>query len=309
LYVLAVEPVSELRVQADHRDLAAAALVLLAILLLFLRWSRLDRGALVGTGWLGEVLREVHAAVRRRLFAEAAAGATLTTVLLCLVSLAHLAVAHASPRSKLDVGRAETLAGGEPAAPPQEPASLTAVIGDRTTWAPHRLLFLLGALLFLWLLWTYWAPLGTGRYYWLRALPNLHRYQSVHEPVPTAVRQTCEALAYCTRRAVLYAIAPLSKQHSALDLWQNELLLSLNRTQRDAVGTGETFRQLRRLVLAIEAACDPKTPLLDPGRVRLAFGGSRWRLTAAVLALAVGVALAAICWRIAQQVIGRIPPF
>jgi hypothetical protein len=319
LYILAAEPVSDLRPHAaDHRDLAAAALVLVAMILLLLRWMRLDRGALVGTGWLGDVLRQVHAAARRRLFVEGGVGAALTAILLSLIPLAHLSLTNEPPRPRPAAGKAEALTAGESAATPQPPedgnpphdlADVVAAPGNRTVWAPNRLLFLLGTFLFLWLIWTYLAPLGTGRHHWLRTLASLHRYQTVNEPPPAAVRHTCAALAYCTRRAVLRDTAQFSRQSSVVGLWQNELLLSLNRTQRDAVGTEDTFRHLRRLVQAIERACDQHTPLLDPARVRRAFGGSRWGLVAVALALPLCVALAAVCCHVVEHVLGGAVPF
>jgi hypothetical protein len=313
LCVLAAEPVTEFRPQAaDHHDLAAAALVLVAMILLLLRWMRLDRGALVGTGWLGDVLRQVHAAARRRLFVEAAVGAALTAVLLCLIPLAHLSVANDPGRPGPAAGKAAVQTAGEPAEdgnPPHDPAGVAAAIENWAAWAPHRLLFLFGAFLLLWLIWTYLAPLGTGRHHWLRTLASLHRYQSVNEPPPPAVRHTCAALAYCTRRAVLRDTAQFSRQRSVVGLWLNELLLSLNRTQRDAVGTEDTFRHLRRLVQAIERVCEQSTSLLDPARVRRAFGGSRWGLVAVALALALSVALAAVCCHFAEQALGGAVPF
>jgi hypothetical protein len=247
----------------------AAALALLAW-----RLGRLDRGALHGLTALEDELRQVHRAARRQVFIEAAAGASAT---LALVAAAGLVYPGVNP------GR--VVAFREWAAGP---------VGGGTGFAPARATAGAAAALLLLVTWTYLVPLAAGRHHWLATLRLLHRPRN-YDQQPCEF-QTCRALAYCTNRdAVAHGLrGQLAAPSRLADLWYGHFLLAVNRHHQELVSDRDRQnRRVRTIVKARERCAESRRPLLDPARVRAAFGG-RWpaALAAAAAFVAAGTAAA-----------------
>jgi hypothetical protein len=271
----AFEPIS-LRLSLDMPPFLASLGALVASALLLDRWARLDGGALAGTGWLGEVLAPVHDAARRRLFAEAASATFLTV--LCLVGLV-------AALSLLGLKQG-----------PTQPQALLPLKWEGWGW------FGAPVALWLWLLWTYAVALGNERHHWFSTLAALHRPKGALVSQPQG-RRTLAALAYCSNAALLDQALPQA-QTTLERLWQEYLLLSINRQEREA----HSF-QHQGEVNALEKACRERgARLLLHARVRRAFGGGPVFFALALLLLLVASLTAvAGCHLVCSQIFPERP--